>query len=165
MTRWVDARPLNVLTLGLQGELFALEATYVREILDLVPITDVPNGDPFVSGLINVRGKVIPLADLRLKFAMEAKPPTIDTRIVVIEVMVDNSPMIVGVRADKVYEITLIEPASLEETPRIGMRWRPDYIRCIAKRNADFIVVLDIENIFSTNVAIGDARGIERHAA
>jgi purine-binding chemotaxis protein CheW len=149
MTLWNGARSLEVLTLGLQGEIFALEAGYVREILDLMPITEVPNGAPFVNGLINVRGKVVPLADLRLKFGMEQTPPTIDTRIVVIEVEIDGNPMIVGIRADKVYEITQVAAAALEETPRIGMRWRPDYIRCIGKRGADFIVVLDIERIFS----------------
>jgi purine-binding chemotaxis protein CheW len=150
MTTWNDGRSLEVLTLGLQGEIFALEAACVREILDLVPITEVPNSDPFVNGLINVRGKVVPLADLRLKFGMEPMPPTIDTRIVVIEVAIDGDPAIVGIRADKVYEITQIAASALEETPRIGMRWRPEYIGAIGKRGTDFIVVLDIGRIFSS---------------
>lgn len=149
MTIEIGRRPLEVLTIGLEGEIFALEATYVREILDLVPITEVPNSEPFVNGLINVRGKVVPLADLRLKFGMAQKPPTIDTRIVVIEVVIDGDPAIVGIRADKVYEITQIAAAALEETPRIGMRWRPEYIDCIGKRGEDFIVVLDIEHLFA----------------
>src|SRR5271169_2244063 len=79
-----DFQPLVVLTLALQGETFAVEAARVREILDQIPITDVPGADRFVNGLINVRGRVVPLADLRLKFNMEQRPPTIDTRIVVI---------------------------------------------------------------------------------
>ncbi|ABC22201.1 chemotaxis protein CheW [Rhodospirillum rubrum] len=149
MSLWNGGRSLEVLTLGLAGEIFAIEASHVREILDLVPITEVPNSAAFVSGLINVRGKVVPLADLRLKFGMEQKPPTIDTRIVVIEVLVDGDPLIVGIRADKVYEITQVAAGALEETPRIGMRWRSDYITCIGKRDADFIVVLDIGRIFS----------------
>ena len=154
MTPWNGGRPLEILTLGLQGEIFALEAACVREILDLVPITEVPNSQPFVNGLINVRGKVVPLADLRLKFGMELRPPTIDTRIVVIETAIDGDPVLVAIRADKVYEITEVAASALEETPRIGMRWRPDYIRCIGKRGADFIVVLDIERIFAS----GDRR-------
>lgn len=149
MTRQTGGRPLEVLTIGLEGEIFALEAAYVREILDLVPITEVPNSEPFINGLINVRGKVVPLADLRLKFGMAQKPPTIDTRIVVIEVVIEGDPAIVGIRADKVYEITQIAAAALEETPRIGMRWRPEYINCIGKRGEDFIVVLDIERLFA----------------
>jgi purine-binding chemotaxis protein CheW len=123
----------------------------VREILDLVPITEVPNSQPFLNGLINVRGKVVPLADLRLKFGMEPTPPTIDTRIVVVEVEIDGDPVTVGLRADRVYEITEVAASALEETPRIGMRWRPEFIRCIGKRGGDFIVVLDIGRIFSSN--------------
>jgi purine-binding chemotaxis protein CheW len=149
MTTWNGGRSLEVLTFDLQGEIFALEATYVREILDLVPITEVPNSEPYVNGLINVRGKVVPLADLRLKFGMEQKPSTIDTRIIVIEVAIEGDLAIVGIRADKVFEITEVAASALEETPRIGMRWRSEYISCIGKRGADFIVVLDIGRIFA----------------
>jgi purine-binding chemotaxis protein CheW len=149
MTTWNGGHSLEVLTLALQGEVFALEVTHVREILDLVPITEVPNSQPFINGLINVRGKVVPLADLRLKFGMEQTPPTIDTRIVVVEVEIDGDPVTIGLRADKVYEITEVAASALEETPRIGMRWRPEFIRCIGKRGGDFIVVLDIGRIFS----------------
>jgi purine-binding chemotaxis protein CheW len=151
MTTWNGGRSLEVLTLALQGEVFAIEVTHVREILDLVPITEVPNSQPFLNGLINVRGKVVPLADLRLKFGMEQAPPTIDTRIVVVEVEIDGDPVTVGLRADKVYEITEVAASALEETPHIGMRWRPEYIRCIGKRGGDFIVVLNIGRIFSGN--------------
>ena len=142
-------RPLEVLTLDLQGEIFALDAQQVREILDHVPITEVPGSQPFVNGLINVRGKVVPLADLRIKFGMEQKEATIDTRVVVIEIDLDGLPTIVGIRADKVYEVTELAPAALEETPRLGMRWRPEFIRCIGKRGSDFIVVPDISRIFA----------------
>jgi purine-binding chemotaxis protein CheW len=150
MTKWRGDRSLEILTLDLQGEIFALEAACVREILDLVPVTDVPRSKPFVRGLINVRGKVVPVADLRLKFGMEIKPPTIDTRIVVIEIDLDGDATIVGVRADKVYEVTEVAAAALEETPRIGMRWRPEFIHCVGKRDGEFIIVLDIARIFAT---------------
>ena len=75
---------MEILTLGLQGEIFALPAGIVREILDLAPVAEVPNAPPFVGGLINVRGKVVPLADLRVRFGMERTPPTADSRIVVV---------------------------------------------------------------------------------
>ncbi|HVZ50892.1 MAG TPA: chemotaxis protein CheW [Pseudolabrys sp.] len=146
-------RPLEVLTMALQGQTFALEAAHVREILDVVPVTEVPGSQPYVSGIINVRGKVVPLADLRLKFGMEQKPDTIDTRIVVIEVDLDRVPTIVGLRADKVYEVTELAPSALADVPRVGMRWRPEYIRYIGKRGDDFIVVPDIARILSPNSA------------
>jgi purine-binding chemotaxis protein CheW len=140
---------LEVLTLSLDGELFALDAGCVREILDLVPITEVPGSQPFVNGLINVRGKVVPLADLRLKFGMEQKPPTVDTRIVVTEIDLDGFPMTVGLRADKVYEVTEIGAASTQEAPKIGMRWRPEFIRAIGKRDTDFIAILNLSQVFA----------------
>lgn len=149
MAKLDNDHPLEVLTLSLDGEVFALDAGCVREILDFVAITEVPGSQPFVNGLINVRGKVVPLADLRLKFAMEQKPATVDTRIVVTEIELDGFPITVGLRADKVYEVTELAAASVEEAPRIGMKWRPDFIRGIGKRDGDFVVVLDIGQIFS----------------
>lgn len=150
MAKWSGDRTLEILTLSLDGEIFALEAGDVREILDTIPITEVPNAQAFVGGLINVRGKVVPLADLRVKFGMEVKPPTIDTRIVVIEVELRGEPVIIGILADKVYEVTEVAASALEETPRIGMRWKSEFIRCIGKRGSDFIIVLDIERVISS---------------
>jgi purine-binding chemotaxis protein CheW len=152
MTKWNGNRPLEVLTLDLDGEMFAVEASHVREILDLVPITDVPRVPPFVNGLINVRGKVVPLADLRVRFGMELKPPTVDTRIVVLELELDGVPVIAGIRADKVHEVVEVAAASLQEAPKVGMRWRPEFIQCIGKRGDDFMVVLDIARVFSADI-------------
>jgi purine-binding chemotaxis protein CheW len=149
MAKWNGNRSLEVLTFDLQGEMFAVEAVHVREILDLVHITEVPHSDKFVNGLINVRGRIVPLADLRIKFGMELKPPTVDTRIVVLELELDGAPVTAGIRADKVYEVTEVAASELQETPKIGMRWRPEFIRCIAKRGDDFMAVLDIARVFS----------------
>lgn len=139
----------EVLTLEMHGELFAIDAHCVREILDMVPVTEVPASQPFVNGLINVRGKVVPLADLRLKFSMPPRPPTIDTRIVVIDADIQGERTAVGLLADRVHEVTEIAPAAIEETPRIGLRWRQEYIRGIGKRGADFIIILDVEQVLA----------------
>jgi chemotaxis signal transduction protein len=109
------AQTMKALTIRLEDELFAVEAGSVREILDLVPITEVPNASPFVSGLINVRGRVVPLADLRVMFGMDRPEPDQDTRIVVMEVEIDGEPTIAGILADKVHDVTDIEGASIEE--------------------------------------------------
>jgi purine-binding chemotaxis protein CheW len=140
---------LEVLTLSLDDNLFAFEATHVREILDLVPITEVPTSNPFVGGLINVRGKVVPLADLRHKFGMTCRPATVDTRIIVVEVDLDGDRTTIGLIADKVHEVSRMAAASLEETPKIGMIWRQDFIRCIAKQDETFVVVLDLPAVFA----------------
>jgi purine-binding chemotaxis protein CheW len=159
---------LEVLTFSLNGQAFALEASYVREILDLVPVTEVPASNPFARGLINVRGKIVPLADLRYKLGMEERPPTIDTRIVVIEVDLDGDLTAIGLLAEKVHEVTSIDAADMEETPKIGMVWRHEYICGIGKRDDDFIVVLDIVPLFLSGLQKkqeSSVRAGERHAA
>lgn len=146
--------PHEVLTLEMQGETFAIDANCVREILDLVPVTEVPNSQPFVNGLVNVRGKVVPLADLRLKFGMATPPATIDTRIVVIDAEVSGEATAVGILADRVYEVTEIAAAAIEETPRIGLKWPQEYIAGIGKRDSDFIIILDIEQILASTFTL-----------
>jgi purine-binding chemotaxis protein CheW len=167
MTNQHDGNPLEVLTFSLNGQAFALEASYVREILDLVPVTEVPTSSPFARGLINVRGKIVPLADLRYKLGMEERPPTIDTRVVVIEADLEGDLTTIGLLAEKVHEVTSIMPAEMEETPKIGMVWRHEYIHCIAKRNEDFVVVLDIGALIESSLEKKqDMNGFhERHAA
>jgi purine-binding chemotaxis protein CheW len=142
--------PMTALTVRLQDELFAVEASRVREILDLVPITEVPNAPAFVGGLINVRGRVVPLADLRVMFGMDRPEPDEDTRIVVMEVDIDGEPTIAGILADKVHDVTDIDAASIEEAPKVGMRWRPEFVKGIGKRNGGFIIIPDMERIFGT---------------
>ncbi len=116
-----------------------------------VPITDVPGAPAFVDGLINVRGKVVPLADLRraLRHGAEAADRRYPHRRV--ESTLDGRAGAAG-RAcapTRCYEVTEVAAAALQETPKLGMRWRPEFIRCIGKRGDDFMVVLDIDRIFA----------------
>lgn len=148
-TRRLDGA-LTVLTLRLQDEVFAIEAESVREILDVVPITEVPNARPFVGGLINVRGRIVPLADLRVLFGMDRPPPDVNTRIVVIEVDIQGEPTIAAILADRVHDVTEVEAGSIESAPRVGIRWRPEYVRGIGKRGDEFIIIPEMGRIFST---------------
>jgi purine-binding chemotaxis protein CheW len=91
----------------------------------------------------------VPLADLRLTFGMPQQDASRDSRIVVIEVDIEGDPTTVGIRADKVNEVTELAAASLETTPRIGLRWDAEFITCIGKRNGDFVAVLDMGRIFA----------------
>ena len=145
---WNDADELEVLTFDLNGETFALEAALVQEILDLLPETAVPGSQPFVASVINFRGKVIPLADLRLAFGMEAAEATIDSRIIVIQLDLQQEPTLIGLRTDKVNEVTTLAKASSEPPPSVGMRWRPDYINCLVKRGGEFIILPNLQAIF-----------------
>jgi purine-binding chemotaxis protein CheW len=141
---------MQVLTFNLHDETFALEAGLVREVLDVAAETAVPGAAPFVSAVINFRGRVIPLVDLRLAFGLERAQTTIDSRIVVIEYDLGGDPTLIGLRADKVHEVTTIAHKDTEEAPRVGLRWRADFISRLAKRGADLIVIPDLDRIFST---------------
>jgi purine-binding chemotaxis protein CheW len=146
----------EVLTFDLDGETFALEAGLVREILDLVPETAVPGAAPFVRAVINFRGKVIPVADLRLAFGLERAATTLQSRIVVIELDLDGDATLVGVRADKVHEVARLDWAQTEPAPSIGMRWRQDFVRRVGRRGEDPIIVPDLAKVFA---ARGDPKG------
>lgn len=152
---------MKALTFGLQGEIFAIDAEGVREILDLVPITEVPNAPSFASGLINVRGRVVPLADLRVTFGMERSEPDSDTRVVVIEIELGEETAIIGILADKVHDVADIEMAAIEEAPKVGMRWRPEYVRGIGKRNGDFIIIPDMVRIFGMELGAAISKAPE----
>ena len=121
----------------------------MREIIDPVPATRVAGAKAFVPSVINVRGNVIPLADLRIRFGMHVNADSADTRIVVVEVTIDNEPVLVGVTADKVYEVTEISRTNVQQTPRVGMHWKPEFIRFITKWREEFVIVPNMERILN----------------
>jgi len=147
----VDVHTARILTVRLGGEVFAIPASIVREILDVGRVTPVPTAPAFVCNLINVRGRVVPLADLRLRFGMPAAEPTMDTRIVVLEVGLDGEPTTVAVLADKVYEDTQLDDVVSTDVPRIGSRWRPEFVAAIGRRNGQFVMVLDVDKVFAAD--------------
>lgn len=143
----------EVLTFDLEGEILAVDAREVREILDLAPVARVPGARRFADGLINVRGQIVPLADLRLKFGMATPPPTIDTRVVVVETRVDGEATAVGLLADRVREVAELAPEAIASTPDIGLRLRSEYLRGIGKRGGELILLIDLENILASTGA------------
>jgi purine-binding chemotaxis protein CheW len=144
-----DADAMQVVMIGLGEEKFALDAGLVREIIDPIPATKVAGAKAFVPSVINVRGNVIPYADLRIRFGMPVQTHTADSRIVVLEVRLDNEPVLVGISADRVYEVTEISRTDVQQTPRVGMHWKPEYIRFITKWRDEFVVVPNIERILN----------------
>jgi purine-binding chemotaxis protein CheW len=139
----------QVLMLGLAGEVFALDARQVREILDPVPVTRVPGAQSYVSSVLNVRGKVIPLADLRVRFGMPPASITPDSRFIVLEIDLAGEPTTIGIVADKVYEVTDLDTSTLQKAPPIGMRWQPEFIAAIAKWKDEFIIVPNMKQILN----------------
>jgi len=140
---------IQVVMIGLGDEKFALDAGLVREIIDPVPVTRVAGAKAFVPSVINVRGNVIPLADLRIRFGMPQAANSADTRIVVIDYSNEMIAVLVGVTADKVYEVTEISRTDVQQTPRVGMHWRPEFIRFITKWREEFVIVPNMERILN----------------
>lgn len=140
----------EVLTFGMGGETFAMDAILVREILDIMPRTAVPGADPLVGHVINFRGRVIPLADLRPAFGMERKAATVLSRIVVIELTIDDEPLLIGLMTDSVDEVTTLSADACEHAPTIGMRWQRDHVRCLVRRTHDIVVIPELQTLFQT---------------
>jgi len=137
------------LTFRLGSEVFATEVARVREVLDLTPITAVPRTPELMAGVINLRGSVVPVVDLRLCLEMSKTENTRNTCIVVVEVMLDGEATVIGALADSVEEVIDLEPDQIEPAPHIGSI-QTDFIRGMGKRDAQFIMILDIDRVFSS---------------
>ncbi|HAR95969.1 MAG TPA: chemotaxis protein CheW [Deltaproteobacteria bacterium] len=138
------------LTFGLSSEVFAVEVGKVREILDYTPITKVPRTPEFMRGVINVRGSVVPVVDLRLKFGMTQTERTLGTCIIVLEIALEGETIILGALADSVQEVIELEPEQIEPAPKIGVRVHNEFIRGMGKTDSGFIMILDIDSVFSS---------------
>jgi purine-binding chemotaxis protein CheW len=137
------------LTFKLDEEVFAIDVAKVREVLDLTSITKIPRTPDFMSGVINLRGSVVPVVDLRLCFEMSKTNKTVNTCIVVVEVLLDGEPTVIGALADSVEEVIDLEPDQIQPAPRIGTHLRTDFIRGMGRRDTQFIMILDIDKVFS----------------
>jgi purine-binding chemotaxis protein CheW len=142
-------QPSQFLMLGLAEEIFAIEATLIREILDPAPVAEVPGARPFLRGVVNVRGKIVPIADLRVRFGMPATALSADTRFVVLEITLAGEPVTLAIIADKVHDVTGLSLDSMGKAPPIGMQWEPEFITCIGKWRDDFIIIPNLENVFN----------------
>ena len=141
---------MEALTFNVSGETFALDASIVREILDLLPETVVPGARPFVGALVNFRGRIIPLADIRFAFGMARAEPTIDSRIIVVDIEIEGAPCLVGLRADKVNEVRTLFRRAAEAPPRVGMTWRAELVDCLIKHDDGVIIFPDLQALFET---------------
>ena len=137
------------LTFMLDEEIFALEISKVREVLEFNTVTKVPQTPDFMRGVINLRGSVVPVVDMRLKFGMSKTLKTVDTCIVIVEVTIEGESILLGAMVDSVQEVMELEPGQIEPAPKIGTKLKTEFIRGMGKRADHFIIILDIEKIFS----------------
>lgn len=137
------------LSFKLNEEEFALDISKVREVLDFTKITRVPQTPEFMRGVINLRGSVVPVVDLNKKFGIKNTEKTVNTRIIIGEVSIEGDDTVLGVLADSVHEVMELEPESIEPAPKIGTRMNTDFIKGMGKREEEFVMILDIDKVFS----------------
>ena len=142
------AASTQYLTFKLGEETFALDVAEVREILDFTSVTKVPRTPAFMRGVINLRGSVVPVMDLRLKFGMSATLQTVNSCIIVVEMTMEGDSIVIGVLADAVQEVIDLEPEQIEPPPRIGTKLNTEFILGMGKHNGAFMMILDIDRIF-----------------
>ena len=138
------------LSFKLGKELFAINVAKVLTILELRPITKVPNSPDYMRGVINLRGNVLPVIDMRLKFKMESTEFTKNTCIIVLNVVVDNEDIQLGMLVDAVDRVLEIKDSEIEESPTIGTKYKTEFIQGMFKLDSGFIMLLNIDLIFNT---------------
>ncbi len=138
------------LTFTLGDEVFALEISKVREVLDYTTITKIPRMPEFLSGVINLRGNVVPVVDMRLLLGMNAVQRTMDTCIVIVEIYLENELIQVGALADSVKEVIELDPDQIDPPPKLGAKLKSGFINGMGKRDQNFIIILDIDKVLSS---------------
>ncbi len=144
-----EARSNTYLTFYLDEDLFGLNIHLVREVLEYTAITRVPMTADFMRGVINVRGHVVPVVDLRRKFGLEKAEQTVNTCIIIVELEIDGESSTMGALVDGVQEVLNIMPEQIEATPRLGSRIDTRFIQGIGKLAEKFVILLDIQTIFT----------------
>ncbi len=137
------------LAFKLAQEVYAVDVARVREILDFPPITKVPRTPEFMRGVINLRGSVVPVVDMRLKFGMSKTEKSVNTCIVVVEALLENELTTIGALADSVQEVIELDPSQIEPPPKMGSRLKVEFLKGMGKIGENFLMILDIDKVFS----------------
>jgi len=142
---------VQYLTFTLGDEVYAIDVVKVREILEFTSISKVPQTPEFMRGVINLRGSVVPVIDLRLNFGMERTEQTVNTCIIVVEVNLDGENVVLGALADSVQEVIEMEPSSIEPAPHLGTKLNTDFIKGMGRVDHNFVMILDVDKVFSAD--------------
>lgn len=141
----------SYLSFKLENELFAVNVGQVINILELTKITEVPKAPPYMKGVINLRGKVLPVIDTRLKFGMSDIQFTKNTCIIVMEININGEIIELGALVDFVLEVIEIKKDAIAQPPTLGDKYKSEFITGMLKEKEDFIMILDIDKVFSTD--------------
>ncbi len=141
------------LTFSLGDEVFALEIARVREVLEYSTVTALPRMPDFMRGVINLRGSVVPVVDLRVAFGMPRAEQTVNTCVIIVEMTVDGATIVIGAMADSVQEVIELDRSRVEPAPKIGANLCNRFIKGMGKHNGRFIIILDSDAVFTEEEA------------
>lgn len=139
------------LTFKLDQELFAVDIAKVREVLEFTSMTKVPRTPDFMRGVINLRGNVVPVVDMRLKLGLTMTEKTVDTCVVISEVAVDGEHTVLGALVDSVQEVIDLDAGNVAPPPHMCSRIDASVIRGMGKRDDQFIMILDLDRVFTAD--------------
>jgi len=145
----MDTKAGKYLTFKLEAEEFGLEILKVQEIIKMMEITKIPRMPEFVKGVINLRGKVIPVVDIRLKFGMPSKEPTDKTCVIVVQVGNGGGSVTMGSIVDEVSEVLDIGGELIEAAPEFGTSVNTDFILGMGKVGKKVVMLLDVDKVLS----------------
>ena len=148
------AERAQYVTLGVAEELFAAPVSKVQEILDMRPIARLPQAPANLLGMIDVRGDGVPVVDLRQTLGLPAASDTENTRIIVLALGGEGGSLRVGLRADRVFEVTVLDEDALEPAPLAGAGWNGQCIAGIGRRKGSFVTVLDLDRLLAGSRAL-----------
>ncbi len=144
-----EAQFNQYLTFVLGAETFAIGILSIKEIIEYSSLTDVPMMPPYVRGVINLRGAVVPVIDLAVRFGRPSAPVTKRTCIVIIEVMANDERQVIGIVVDAVNEVLDIPAADVEPPPAFGTGIRTDFILGMGKVHNKFVILLDVNHVLA----------------
>ncbi|QWR77977.1 chemotaxis protein CheW [Candidatus Magnetomonas plexicatena] len=145
-----DNTMMQFLTFKLDDEVFALHIEKIREVLEFTTVTKMPRTPEFMRGVINLRGSVVPVIDMKQKFGMSYTEKAVDTCVVIVEVGMEGEKVILGAMVDSVKEVMELEQSAIEPPPKIGTQLSNEYIEGMGKQDDEFVIILDIDKVFST---------------
>lgn len=142
-------RVQTYLSFKLSEEVFAINVSKVINILEMCHITKIPKAPSYMKGVINLRGTVLPVLDLRIKFGLAEKETTVDTSIIVLSIDLNGEPVMVGTLVDAVKEVLELKTDEIAPSPTIGSKYNSGFIEGMWRIDDNFIMILDIDKVFS----------------
>ena len=150
MAEAIASETTQYLSFNLGDEVFALDISKVREVLEFTTVTKVPQTPDYMRGVINLRGGVVPVIDMKVKFGMGETEKAINTCVIITEVELDDGELtVLGALADSVQEVFDLHGEDIEPAPRLGTQLNTEFLKGMGKKDGEFVLLLDIDRVFS----------------